>query len=65
MASKLVLWTSRLLAAIFIMAGANKISYPFKVNPSFLEGAIKVVSSQKNAFVELTLSVFVSGLPGC
>jgi hypothetical protein len=40
--SKLVLWTGRLLAAIFILAGASKISYPIQVNPSFLVQALKV-----------------------
>ncbi len=40
--SKIVLWTGRLLAAIFILAGASKISYPIPVNPSFLEQALKV-----------------------
>ncbi len=37
-----MLWSGRVLAAIFILAGASKISYPVQVNPSFLDGALKV-----------------------
>jgi hypothetical protein len=40
--SKFVLWSGRVFAAIFILAGASKISFPIKVNPSFLEQAIQV-----------------------
>ncbi len=40
--SKVLIWSGRVLAAIFILAGASKISYPVQVNPSFLDGALKV-----------------------
>jgi hypothetical protein len=39
---RFALWSGRVLACIFILAGASKISFPFTVNPSFLKDAVKV-----------------------
>jgi hypothetical protein len=41
--TKVLIWASRILAGLFIFAGACKISFPVVVNASFLEGALKVL----------------------